>query len=129
MRTADRWYFRIIRDSIRCDLKNKFVIDYSKYVTTPFLQELQNIQQNRCHICLDFMDWIERRSTKNGLTLDRIDNLLPHYKSNVRLCCKSCNSARMSKDKQLLKHYFRKWYKRTFDIQQVFSNRRCSLVT
>jgi hypothetical protein len=129
MRTSDRWYHRIIRDSIRSDLKNKFAVDYSKYVTTPFLQELQNKQQNLCHICLDFMDWIERRSSKTGLTLDRLDNDLPHYRDNVKLACKSCNSARMSKDKQRLKRCFRRWYKRTFDIPHIFSNRRCSLVT
>jgi len=129
MRVADRWYKRIIRDSKCSDRKNKLPITYpDQYVTTHDLIYMQQEQENKCYHCLVFMNWLERRSSKNGLTLDRRNTQLPHYKDNVCLACKSCNSARYTKEKQLLKRYFNLWYHKTFDIKMAENKRRCSYI-
>lgn len=129
MRVADRWYKRIIRDSKRSDrINNLPVTDPDRYVTSQDLIDMQQQQQNKCYHCLIFMNWLERRSCKHGLTLDRRNTSLPHYKDNVCLACKSCNSARYTKNKQLLKRYFRLWYQNTFDIRMTENKRRCSYI-
>ena len=111
MRKADRWYNRIVRDSKHNDKRQGREIKPTlPYIDTNTLLEFQQLQQNKCYYCQCEMNWMERRSSKNGLTLERDNNALPHYKTNcVGLCCKSCNSKKYSTDKGLLKRYFCKW--------------------
>ena len=111
-RIADRWYNRIVRDSRYNDKKCGRKIDPThEYIHTDRLLELQNEQQNLCYYCFIQMNWIgDRRKNRNGLTLERRDNRLPHYTDNcLGLCCKSCNSKRYSHDDGLLRRYFSKW--------------------
>ena len=116
MRTSDRWYNRISRDSRYNDGKANRTIDPKiPYIDTEYLFGLQNKQQNRCYYCAQGMSWIERRKNLLGLTLERLDNNLPHYKTNCVLACKQCNSKKYSRDLGLLKRYFKKWKQRTFD--------------
>ena len=119
MRTGDRWYKRIVRDSRYNDGRHNRVIDPAiPYIDTEMLVRFQQEQQNRCWYCDVFMNWLERRSNKTGLTLERADNALPHYKTNCRgLCCKSCNSKRYTQDHGLLKRYFTKWKHAVFEIR------------
>ena len=124
-RESDNWYNRIVRDSRYNDKKANRQIDPAvAYVNTPHLFELQNIQQNKCHYCWQTMSWMERSRNPCGLTLERLNNDLPHYKSNCVLACKRCNSRRYSPNRGLLVRYFQKWKALTFDpVVQVQSSR------
>ena len=123
----DRWYYRIVRDSRCTDLKKKRGIDeVTPYVDVDYLFELQNRQQNKCWYCATNMNWMERRTCKEGLTLERKDNTKPHYKSNCVLCCKSCNSKRYDTNTGLMKRYFSKWKNAALDVHVLVDGQRRS---
>jgi hypothetical protein len=125
----DRWMFRIVRDCKASDLKANREYAPENFINTKYLEYLQEKQCNLCFYCECFMDWIERRKTKTGLTCERRNNNLPHEKNNCVLCCKSCNSKKYSYEKGLMKRHFSKWYNRTFNIVPPRTNRRCSYIT
>jgi len=108
---SDNWYNRIVRDSRYNDrCANRTIVPTIPFITSKVLFAMQNIQQNKCYYCQEQMSWLERRSNKRGLTVERADNSLPHYISNCKaLACKSCNSKRFSYEKGLLKRYFSIW--------------------
>ena len=126
MRIYDRYHRRIPRDARSEDRRRKFKVDLPDYITSEDVIRLQKKQDNRCYHCGIFMNWLERRVSKNGLTLERLDNLLPHVLSNCVLCCKSCNSKKLSPEKSLLTRCFWHWYRKTFEIKMVLDQeRRC----
>jgi len=108
---SDHWYNRIVRDSRYNDRRqNRTINPTIPFINTATLFKMQNEQQNKCLYCLTQLEWLERRSNKKGLTVERRDNRLPHYVSNcMGLACKSCNSKRYSHEKGLLKRYISKW--------------------
>ena len=108
---SDRWYNRIVRDSRYNDRRrNRFIDPSVKYIDRETLLEFQDTQENKCYYCGVQMNWLQRRSGKTGLTLEREKNHLPHYKSNcLGLCCKSCNCKRYQREHGLLVRYFTKW--------------------
>ena len=110
-RESDNWYNRIVRDSRYNDRRKNRTIDPTiPFINSATLFRMQNDQQNKCLYCLTQMEWLERRSNKKGLTVERSDNRLPHYISNcLGLACKSCNSKQYTHEKGLLKRYFSKW--------------------
>ena len=124
-RESDNWYRRIVRDSRYNDRKAKRQIDPTiPYISTSDLLELQNTQQNKCYYCWLDMSWMERSRNPRGLTLERLNNRLPHYKSNCVLACKRCNCKRYSPHHGLLLRYFAKWKALTFDpVVQVHGSR------
>ena len=125
MKHADRWYNRIVRDSRHSDKKKKRTNYTEKnYIDAQRLLELQNEQQNECYYCLGQMNWMERRSSKRGLTVERKNDMLPHIKSNCMLACKSCNSARFTHKRGLLKRYFNLWKRRTFNVNPFIETGR-----
>jgi hypothetical protein len=128
MRKNDRWMYRIVRDSKASDFKAGRLFTSEEYITTQHLIDMQEVQHNRCFYCDCFMNWLERRTNKTGLTCERRRNDLPHLVSNVVLCCKSCNSKKYNYRKGLLKRYFSRWFNHTFDIRAPRTNRRCSFV-
>jgi len=129
MKKKDRWMFRIVRDCKASDIKARREYVPEGFINTKYLEYLQQKQCNRCFYCDCFMNWLERRKNKTGLTCERRNNKLSHLASNCVLCCKSCNSKKYSYEKGLMKRYFSKWYNRTFNIVAPRSNRRCSYIT
>ena len=120
MRTeSDKWYNRIVRDSRYNDGRMKREIDpQQQYIDTPTLLGFQSEQENKCYYCQVMMNWLQRRSGKNGLTLERTNNDLPHYTSNCTgLVCKSCNSKKYSRTRGLLLRYFTKWRNQALDVR------------
>ena len=119
MRESDKWFNRIVRDSRYNDRRqDRYISPEHEYIDTETLLFLQQHQQNKCYYCQCQMNWLERRISKNGLTVERQNNDLPHYKSNcVGLCCKSCNSKRYSREHGLLLRYFTIWKKAALDVQ------------
>ena len=130
MRVIDRWYFRVVRDSKTSDRNSGRRFDETLYVTTKDLIKMQEEQENRCYYCQKFMDWISRRGV-HGLTLERLNNDLPHHRTNCVLCCKSCNSQKMTPEQGVLKRTasLEKYYLHEDDYRTNFTNRRCSLIT
>jgi len=126
-RLHDRWPKRIIRDSRQADKRAKRTVSEAEYLDEEWLENQQTVQQNLCYHCEGFMDWVKRNKS-DGLTAERLDEALPHHKSNCVLACKSCNSRRLSKEKSLLRKYFFRWYRLTFDIKSPITNRRCTYV-
>ena len=117
MKNADRWYNRIVRDSRHSDKKKRRTnYEEADFIDADRLLELQNEQENKCYYCFEALNWMERRSSKQGLTVERLDDFLPHIKSNCVLACKSCNSARFTHKRGLLKRYFSMWKKSTFIV-------------
>ena len=113
-----RWMYRIVRDSKHNDkFRGRTDYDPADYIDTETLVHLQQAQQNKCNWCGVFMDWMERRSNPRGLTVDRLDNALPHIKTNVVLACKRCNSKNCNRERSLLRKYFYRWYRNTFDVK------------
>ena len=89
---------------------NRWIDPSVPFIDAESLFEFQNKQQNKCMYCLTEMEWMERRTNKNGLTVERGDNREPHYLFNcIGLACKSCNSKQYSAEKGILKRYFSKW--------------------
>ena len=132
MRKADRWYNRIVRDSRYNDRRQKRDIDPTiPFIDSKTLFKMQNSQQNRCYYCQVQMEWLERRSNKKGLTVERADNSQPHYIRNcLGLVCKSCNSKRFDQETGLLKRYFSKWRDLALNVTvTVDGERRSSLIT
>lgn len=117
-RKSDRWHRRIPRDARYNDRKAGRHIDPTRpFINTDALLTLQREQQNLCHYCLTNLNWIERRSCKHGLTLERLNNRLPHYTDNCVLACKSCNSKRFDRETGILKRYFSIWKSITHSVQ------------
>jgi len=119
---CDNWYNRIVRDSRYNDRRQKRVIDPRiPFINSVTLFKMQNDQQNKCYYCLTEMEWLERRSNKKGLTVERADNRLPHYISNcLGLACKSCNSKQYTHEKGLIKRYFSKWKDFALNVHVTF---------
>ena len=116
---SDKWFNRIVRDSRYNDgRQNRRIAPHLAYIDTNTLLAFQQHQQNKCYYCQCQMNWLERRSSKNGLTIEREKNYLPHYKSNcLGLCCKSCNSKRYSREHGLLVRYFTKWKNTALNVR------------
>ena len=129
MRVSDRYYNRIIRDSKTSDKKQHFRIG-DTYITAADILRMQNEQQNRCAYCGIFLNWLERRRNRDGLTVERLDTSRPHEVDNCCLVCKRCNSKRMTPEKKILTKYFYRWYRATFDFPSyVETNRVCSFLS
>ena len=124
MRKYDRFYLRIIRDSKHNDkARGRKIRPNVQYITSDYIQELQNNQENKCYYCLKSMNWL-KRAGKDGLTCARTLNNFAHYKFNVdKLCCKSCNSKDFSVQRGLLKRCFSKWKENTFKIVSPVEDR------
>ena len=124
-RTSDLWYNRIPRDSKKSDrLAGRTDYDPQNFITPKYLFHLQTKQKNKCYYCWEELNWMERRSSLNGLTVERLNGRKPHVKPNCVLACKSCNSAKFTREHGLIKRYFTKWRKKTFDIPSFVVSER-----
>ena len=65
--------------------KDKVIDNYINY-------EWIKSQDFKCYICNELfdIDLIDSKVSSN-MTVDRIDNRLPHIKHNCKLCCIHCN--------------------------------------
>lgn len=71
-------------------LRNREITD--KYISVEDVLTLLHKQDTKCYVCGDTMLTSEYvNKCLYQLTLDRIDNSLPHNRSNVLLCCYYCN--------------------------------------
>ena len=129
MRIGDQWHKRIPRDCKCTDRKKNRDWDPKKMVDTEWCLKQVDLQQNKCHYCGVFMDWINRQKP-NGLTVERLKaGHHPHHKDNCTLCCFRCNTKRMTPSQKILKKYLYMWYRKVFDVQvQTTGERRPSFL-
>ena len=107
MREADEWQNRIVRDSKRFDIR-KGIYDRENLVDKEFLLAQNEKQRTMCFYC-DVPMAQHNRNIRQGLTLERLDVSKGHIKSNCVLCCKSCNSRRIHRDRALIQRLLVKW--------------------
>ena len=87
--SADRNSGRLSRDYKR----DKYYVDHK------WIENALVICNYKCHYCCDtlIVEGFEGHNNKQ-FTLDRIDNKLPHYKSNCVIACLECNVKRNNKE-------------------------------
>jgi 5-methylcytosine-specific restriction endonuclease McrA len=71
--------------------------DYGSYLTEERVEELLTLQNGQCTYCsttLRYGAGVKRNRIPNGLTVERVDNNVPHVIENCLLACSSCNTAR-----------------------------------
>ena len=89
----NKWQLTIVRGSKRADyLKNRTSKD--EYITPDFLERLRKVMRSKCLYCRCLMQ-VKDRSLPDGLTIQRLDNALPHSKKNCTLACHKCNVQRV----------------------------------
>jgi hypothetical protein len=68
---------------VQQDLARGFVLDMIRYIDVAWIELELRRSQYKCHYCSEsvFYAW----------TIDRFNNLLPHYTYNCHLCCLQCN--------------------------------------
>ena len=85
----------MVRHAKWCD-KNYNRTSTAAYITPDFLERLRKVQKSRCTYCTIPMQ-SENRMLPDGLTIQRLDNSLPHSKNNCILACFKCNLQRVEK--------------------------------
>jgi hypothetical protein len=85
----------MIPKCIYADTKANRLYDPPDYIDEPFLNELWNDQSNRCFYenCRCDLS-LEFTRNPNQISILRLDNVLPHVKSNCVLSCLQCNFSR-----------------------------------
>jgi hypothetical protein len=69
----------------------------SEYITPDFLEAEYNKQGGLCFYCDDKMIYgigVNRKTTPNAVSVERILNELPHLKNNIVMACMKCNGIR-----------------------------------
>ena len=69
-----------------------------KYVDADFILELYNKQKHCLYNYCGKAYMSFEKSNPYKVTLNRINNNLPHYKDNCVLMCKICNSGKSNKE-------------------------------
>ena len=81
-----------IQDYKQQDKQKGRPINEDEYVKVDDVKKLLFKQENKCYVCNDVV-YINDYTSKccYQMTLDRIDESLPHTKTNLCVCCKFCN--------------------------------------
>jgi hypothetical protein len=92
---------RMIHDSIYADGKSNRLYDAQDYIEEEFLNFVWNDQDQRCYHCNCEMtlDFSATTRVPTQISIQRLNNDLPHIKKNCVLSCFSCNVNR----KELIK--------------------------
>lgn len=91
--SQENWALEMVYQALRCDKKNKRIID-GPFVTEAFLRTMFQTLQGRCVYCSCLMRCgvgVNRRTDKDAATIQRMSNALGHVESNCTLCCMECN--------------------------------------
>ena len=84
------WPEKIVSNSKKSDAKKKRPWKEADYITAGFLLNKYQEQEGACFWCGVMMQmW--NRQMDDGLTIERLDNSLPHTRDNCCLACFECN--------------------------------------
>ena len=117
-RVSDDWCHRIPRDCRAMDRKKRRNYNPDKMVDMKWCYQQRAAQEGLCWYCDVFMDVINRRSNKIGLTVERLDSAKPHERHNCVFACKSCNSKKKHRNADLLKELAAKWTQKKKDAKR-----------
>ena len=86
----------MIHGSIRSDTNHNRLYDLQDYIDEEFLNYVWNEQDQQCYHCNCVMTLEFSTTTRipTQISIQRLDNDLPHIKSNCVLSCLSCNVKR-----------------------------------
>jgi hypothetical protein len=86
----------MIHHSIQADTKSNRLYDLQDYIEEEFLNYLWNDQTQQCYHCKCVMtlDFSVTTRVPTQISIQRLNNDLPHIKSNCVLACLSCNLKR-----------------------------------
>ena len=84
--------------------RRKGIYDPDNFCDVDFLKSLLTQQKGFCFHCTIPLDFPERNS-KNGLSIQRLDNSIGHTKQNCVLACKSCNNHRVEGETEKSNQY------------------------
>ena len=86
-------FIYMIHGSIRSDTKYNRLYDPQDYIEEEFLNFVWNDQDQRCYHCNCEMtlDFSYTTRVPSQISIQRLNNDLPHIKSNCVLSCFSCN--------------------------------------
>ena len=87
---------RMIHCSIQSDTNSSRLYDLQDYIDEEFLNFVWNDQDQRCYHCNCIMtlDFSANARVPSQISIQRLNNDLPHIKSNCVLACLSCNFKR-----------------------------------
>ena len=88
------WASKIVCSSRGHDIRAARSVLGVDYIDGTWVTELVRESPN-CHYCdvpLRYGRGVDRCTNPDGLQLDRMDNTLPHAKSNCVQCCRTCNN-------------------------------------
>ena len=66
----------------------------SEFIDVSDIEKLFVKQKARCALCDNVMNMQHKAKDYNNISVDRIDNDLPHLKCNCQLSCLGCNRAK-----------------------------------
>lgn len=90
-----RWGAKKVWDNQKKD-RTRFTWNPSEYMTEQWVYDTNASQQQRCYYCKIDCQRTNMRGIQNGLQIERLDNKLPHLKTNCVICCQACNSRQFS---------------------------------
>lgn len=90
--TEQKHYDRRMVDANKTRDQNKAIFVEEGYITREWVKQQQLRQKDLCHYCQTKMVYGAgvNRHTKNGLSVERLDNNICHLQSNCVLCCRGC---------------------------------------
>ena len=113
------WNHRCCWKSRKTDEKKNFTIS-DRYITPVHLKTLLILQLGKCFYCQTKMQ-TQNRKKSDGLTIERLSNDKPHTKTNVILCCSSCNCKRISNTHEYDIGYFYDKVLERFEQSPIYS--------
>jgi len=98
LRAKRKQYFSMkVQNYKKQDVKANRPIDDENYIDVDWIRDTFRDNKN-CYKCqVPFEIKTEEGSCESNLTVDRINNDLPHLKSNCKLCCVDCNRGKSNK--------------------------------
>jgi len=87
---------RMVHNSIHCDVKYNRLYDPKDYIDEDFLHYVWNDQSQQCYHCNCEMtlDFNTQKRNPTQISIQRLNNDLPHIKINCVLSCLTCNVKR-----------------------------------
>ena len=89
------WAKRIVHTSKSNDERARRTSTDLEYVTEQRVKDIAVMQRMACYYCATVMKVdVDRRKNPDAVTIERIENTLPHWLENCVLACSGCNYSR-----------------------------------
>ena len=102
------WEVTMVNQSKTSDRKKKFKWQPEEYITGDWLKFLYKTQPD-CYWCGASYLCTKNRRHNRGLTIERLDNRLPHLKRNCVFACAWCNRRSWHRNWKIVPYHLRKY--------------------